>query len=86
MALTRSSGVTGVAPGEYRLDVRSKAALERLGAGEGGVATSQAEAAPEYASVPLDVVEDGQLEAAAQQKLRVQTYDVDARTLSLTVK
>ncbi len=92
--------ILGVAPGEYRLDVRSRAALERLGAGEGGVGTPQAESAPEYASVPLDVVddveglviatsrghrlsgrlvvEDGQMEPAALQKVRVQTYDVES--------
>lgn len=43
-----------VPPGEYRLDVRSKASIEAI-ARTGGAGQSQADDAPEFASVPLSV-------------------------------
>lgn len=44
-----------VPPGEYRLDVRSKASIEAIAQTGGSVGQSQADDAPEFASVPLNV-------------------------------
>ena len=46
--------VANVAPGEYRLDVRSKRAIEAL-AESGSVGQSQRADAPEFASVPITI-------------------------------
>jgi hypothetical protein len=46
--------IADVPPGDYRLDVRSKASIEAI-AESGGVGQSQADDAPEFASVPLHV-------------------------------